>query len=96
MIKATISADQTELSHTWDATSWFEQAHPNQIEWLREAGWGDSYPANDVAWWFRFCPADGEPPREPEVDEILNRAEFGYLVTIDGDAAEKWLAERAS
>ena len=90
MIKATISADETNWSYDFDAQPWFEQATESEIEELAESDWMGSYEADNVAYWFELQPGkDGEG-----VKRILEIAQEGFLVIIDAADAEAWLKGR--
>jgi hypothetical protein len=93
MIKATITADGTNATHTWDAISWFEQAMDVEIERLQAANWKDSWEATEVAWWFQ---GNGDTPDGRRIDDVLNQADGGWVVHIDQTDAESWFAKRAS
>ena len=89
-IKATVSADGKNLSYDFDAEPWFEQASDEEIEGLRAIGWGGGYAADDVAHWF----ADEELLYG--VGQVLDVADQGFEVHIDGDDAEAWIAANRS
>lgn len=92
-IPATISADGRSGKNaraSFDATAWFLQATADELEALRNIGWGGDYEADHVAYWF-----EGEStPEGRAVARVLAAADQGFEVRIDPDAAEAFWRSR--
>jgi hypothetical protein len=90
MIKAECHSDDRAVEVSFDATPWFEQASQEDIESLKECGWGGDYPADDVA--IFMAEHNGEIQDMFKYIEFRHKIEhIGFECHVDSEDAEKWI-----
>ena len=88
-IKGTMHSDDYVFECEFDATSWFEQASPEEIVELANCDWGGDLPADRVAQHVE----DIDPDVAACLDYCRRKDGVGFEVYVDEEAALQWVNE---